>query len=476
MTRATNSVVSLVSAAVVAGCTATNGIDVCDRTAPPSRDVNIRPEGAQYVGGPRALAAMPDGRALLAFGSDATSADRRDEVRVVRVDSDARPVVTCGDEREHTIWPAGDDYEVDRIAFEPPTALSEVGLLAWSTYLESPTSVPSVYVTPLLGSTGCVYEPNPPRRALSAEVPGARIGAGPTIVRLSADRFLVLWTSSVATPLGASGTVHARALEFNGFGEPLGIDLRDPVTDGPVGDRPVDVPAATGNPVLVRAALLGASGIAVLTIAGRTLGGHEPELATFDRALRPIVPPFAIGPQISSYLPGVDADIAFDGRQLLAVWIHVGADARRRLLGRFFTPDGDFLAAPVTPTGEPFAVATEADEQESAPTVVARPEGGFVVAYTRLLLRPDSSEPAQSVALVAFDAEGERQFLDPACDRRELVVSDDRPGDHFGPSIARLADGTIGVVWTARDALGTDADGTAVLGRFFSPRELFPLR
>lgn len=449
-------------------CSLASAIDVCSREAAPPEQINVRTEGDQLVTSNGALATMPDGRALVAWVSQRSATDPTEEVRLLRLDGSGRGVITCENEREHTVWPATADEpastSIVALTAHAPAGLADAGLLAWGEGPEgSAGHAPAVFALPIDGRSGCVFA-------------GARrheLGLGPPeavlvdleIVGTGADEFLVVWSLAPREGLGVESRARAFRIEL---GEPRWLPVVDD-TGTPVADEPARV--RFGERAASSLAAVAAGGSVVLvTLDALTL---EPSLTLTDGALRARARPISIGPpSTQTSASGVDVDVAYDGAQLLAVWTHVG-DAGRQVMGRLLTPQGDFLRSELSPQGDAFVVPADEEAETIFPSVAALPGGGFVVTWVREL--PGAGDQQnRSVALGVVTAEGERGFTNGACDRSEIDLVGILPGTHSRPSVTTLPDGSAVVAWNAVDAGGADASGTSVYALGASTRQLLP--
>lgn len=459
-------------ACVATQCTLTNRIDVCDRPHPAPHEINVRTEGDQLVATNRALAPMPDGRALLAFISDVSASDMHDEVRVLRVDGAAQPAITCENERESTLWPDAsnpqDGHPIAGLTLSAPEALADAGLLVWATYEPSDTTyAPEILALPYDGRSGCLFH-GTTRYALGTLPAGGQF-TDLAVVGTGTDEFLVIWSQAAHGAL--AGQSFARAFHIQ-VGMPSWLPVQD-VSGTPVTNAPAEVRFGPGPTPLFAVATLTGGHLAIASLASLTL---EPQLAVVDTAMRTVVAPFSIGAAAGMVSAiGLDLDVAFDGAQLLVVWSTADAAGHREVMGRLLTPEGDFLNGPLSPAAEPFVIPIGDHDDHVLPSVAALPGGGFAVAWVRE--QPGAgSTPNRSVELGVVTAAGDRAFLDPSCDRREVAASAALPGSHTRPSIVVLPDGSVLLTWSAIDAGGADVSGTAIYSMGMPSRDLLPTR
>ncbi len=459
-------------ACVATHCTLTNRIDVCDRPRPAPHQINVRTEGDQLVATNRALAPMPDGRALLAFVSDVSASDVDDEVRVLRIDGAGQPAITCENEREFTLWPdlthPQDGHPIAGVTLSAPEALADAGLLVWATYEPSDTSyAPEILALPYDGRSGCLF--NGASRATLGGVPAGGRFTDLEVVGTGTDEFLVIWSQAAAGAL--AGQSFARAFHLS-LGTPSWLPVQD-VSGTPVTSAPAEVRFGPGSTPLFAVTTLGGGRIAIASLASLTL---EPQLAVVDTAMRVLVAPFSIGAAAGMVSAiGLDVDVAFDGSQLLVVWSTADAAGHREVMGRLLTPEGDFLRGPLSHAAEPFVIPIADPDDHVLPSIAALPGGGFAVAWVRE--QPGAgSAPNRSIELGVITPAGDRAFLDPSCDRREVAASGALPGSHTRPSIVVLPDGSVLVAWSAIDAGGADVSGAAIYAVGMASRDLLPTR
>jgi hypothetical protein len=450
---------------LICSCTAASHIDACDRELPDIFTANASTDGDQQTGGPRSLVALPDGRALLAFFSEASSSDPAFDLRAARFDRSSDRVVACDDQRDHTLVDAAADHSATSLAAAAGPTLTESGVIAWTSDA-TPTTPSRLYVTAFNPANGCLYSEAQWSESFD-EMGDARATPSPSIVRTEPNRWLVIWASTSSAP---SGSIRAAAFGLSlDTMEPLPlVDRMGRVVTGAVTHHPADHFVSRARAIATR------NGEVAVLVLSSDAGTITPQLSFFDAQMRPLRDGrlFTLGSSWERQAATTEIDLAFDGRQILAVWTKYDENGRRRAMGRLVTADGDSLRSALAPDGGELRIDPRDDGEETLPSILARPEGGFWITYGRV--EPGSDGSLATIALLALAADGARQFLNPPCDRDVFAVSES-PGSHNAPSIARLADGTIAVAWTALDSGGVDPIGHSILARFMPMRSLLPV-
>lgn len=450
--------------ALVAGCSLAASVDVCERPVPATRDVNVVTTGDQLALGPRALAGVETG--LLAAWATRAREGGGDALYVTRLDATGVRTVTCDvDDREHRLWAEDDEGEPFTIVGGELAAGATQAALVWSSLA---ASGPSVRVSTIENTRGCPDGPEVATPiALSDEPTDGRAGA-PSVTSIGADRYLAVWPS---TP-SAGRTLAARAFTIAPNGVVRLLSLRDASTGSIVDDRAVVVPGFGGAASGARVRRVDEDRVLVAALA---LSGAAFELVVGvygpDLSIR--VEPRAMSERFADTARGLGLDLAFDGAQVLAVWAAEDETGRERVWGRFFTPALEPLRSAMSPDGGAFLVATAPDGREITPAVTPRPGGGFFVAFGAAGGAPDALDTASRIDLAAFDPEGARQFLNPACGR-DVFDASGRAGRAGGPALALTASGELAMIWTAEGPDNADADESGILGRVFPTASLIP--
>ncbi len=448
------------STLAVTGCSLALGDDVCREVVSSEHPINQRTEGAQDLLGPRSLAPLTSGPALLAF---AASDDLGDELRVVRVGLDgARLATTCEDDRERTVFPPDGAAPTERIAgisLSAPGADEGLVGVVWST-IAGAVEGGAVRIAAVDPRTGC-EETASVGVEIGARVAGVTIGM-PAVVRTGADELTVFWAD------GRSPRPFARAVQLLPASAPRFLPL---VADGTlVSDAPIALAAFEGIPVRLAAAALpgGRIALAAMVLNGLT---WQAQLAIVESTGEIRVASIVVSTGVGELAAGSSIDVAFDGRQILVAWSLTSAgEGYASLRGRLLTSEGDYLRSSLSPEGEPFVLTTTPGEALAA-SIVPRDEGGFLLSFTRRAL--DGTSESRTLQLLGLDADGERQFFAPVCERAELEIS--RPGvTPTFSSTAILADGNLLVAWTAIEPGGVDADASGIAARVFPRDALLP--
>ncbi|MCG8421209.1 MAG: hypothetical protein MJE77_25080 [Proteobacteria bacterium] len=120
------------------------------------------------------------------------------------------------------------------------------------------------------------------------------------------------------------------------------------------------------------------------------------------------------------------------------------------------------------PGAEPFRTGFDFGE-EVATSAVALPGKGFFIT----LEKEDST--GTSISGMAIDNDGTPAFLNPVCGAKSFQINTVNQGFQQRPSIARLTNAALQVVWSDRSESFGDPSGSAVRGRLLGSHNLFPV-
>lgn len=451
--------------AVLAGCSAANDIDVCDRAGLAEHEINRRTEGEQAVQSPSAVGAMPFGGSLVVFASEVSATDPdRTEIRGTLVAADGTPLRTCDRDEEQTFAPADPTGPAQQLrlgpAVAPPWTDDAAGLV---TYMAQEADGTWEVHGRFVSGTGCPYQDLDPF-VISVDGPEHEPNV-PAVLGLGPEEFLVVWPSVPTADGSLDGRLRARVVRA----DPLGPQFQ-PTTPSPAGE-PVELTA--GGSLVIWAALTRTRDGEAMVIwqVDETTGPVIWAEVLSDR-LDEIVAPFQIGEGREGLPMGAGVGVAFDGAQVLAVWVARDAADTPRVWGRYLTPGGDFLSAPQAPHGEPFLVGEGGVGSEGRPTVTPLAAGGFLVAWEQV---GEGGPSTSSLRAMAFDAEGGPQFNDRACDRVPFTLARGDDGAQRHPALALLSDGTVAAAWTDGGFNGPDRSGGSIRGLSLRPRDLLPI-
>ena len=116
-----------------------------------------------------------------------------------------------------------------------------------------------------------------------------------------------------------------------------------------------------------------------------------------------------------------------------------------------------------TKVGDEFVVNTTVESNQKDPSIVALPDGGFVVTWgDDGTSAPDTDGDA--VRAQRFDAGGDKVG-------GEFLVATTTADDQHLPATAALADGRFFVAWMDESHSSGDTDGSALRGQLFDPRD-----
>lgn len=448
-----------------AGCTVVNDVDVCERNAHPEHELNRRTEGMQNLQSSDAVGAMPFGGGLVVFLSAVSASNPdRSEIRGTLIGPDGAPQPTCEQPEEFTYAEADPDGPAAQLrlapVIAPPLTDDSAGLIA---YLAQDADGNFEVWGRFVSGTGCPFQDLPP---FPISQDGPTHGPnGPAVVGLAPDDFLVVWPSVPNDLTSTDGWVRARIVHA----DPLGAQFL-PTTPQPDG-LPVDLTAGGQQVVFASAVVMEPDRVLVTWQVNETAG---PVLwaTILNGRLETQVGPFLLGQGQEGLPMGAGLDMAFDGQQVLVVWIQRNANDIPQVWGRYLTPEGDFLTAPQAPQGGPFPVSPFEGASAAKPSVVALPEGGFVVAWEQ---SGSADATGSTLRAMAFAPEGGPQFNNRSCDRTAFSLNLADEGDQTWPSLAQLEGGAIVSAWTDLGFNGPDRSDGSIRAFVMEPRHLLPV-
>ena len=111
--------------------------------------------------------------------------------------------------------------------------------------------------------------------------------------------------------------------------------------------------------------------------------------------------------------------------------------------------------------GDEQLVSTEADGEQSEPSIAGLANGGYVIVWRDEMSRDDDLYNS-SIRGRIYDADGNPTIA-------AFRVNTITPGYQIDPQITVLADGRFVVVWTDASKFGPDPDGYGVHGQIYAP-------
>ena len=454
----------------LAGCSLVNAIDVCEREAGPTYEVNVRGEGAQAVSGAQPIAALATGGALVVFRSAVAADDDGtgpSSIRVAVLDSQGRPAErTCDAPGENEIMTLSAGIRLDEASVAMPgTTDEEVGLLVFSTRTPAGRTVRGAFVS----QTGCLRALSGMSFEIGDVGPStASLATLPSVAWLGNSTFLVVWTHSVLSPpTGIVSEVRMRVVRASVYEPEFLPTMRD---------------AAGGSAVVLGRSSVTGSGRVDSLGNGRAVvmwnevtGRLVPYFSVVDDRLATIVAAQAVDSVPSEGVrPPTARGFAagFDGSHILVTWSLLTEDGTIRVKGRYFDETGASLGLRASPEGAPFVVRDDVTpEDEGRVALTALAGGGFLVGMENIGGRDGRS---QTLVARLHGADGGPAFSNLACGAESfsLATSD---GDIAEPAVARLVDGSVLVAYTSDGATGSDLSGTGVRATVLAPRVLLPL-
>jgi len=444
-------------ATTIAACTVVADIDVCERAAPATRDLNALTEGDQQLA---ALAALPNGNAFALFFSTAIGDERPlSELRGVLVGGDGATLPTCDAAglREVTYLTR---RTIGTVSYAPPWAASERGLVTW---LEDDASGPMpvrLLRGLFLSETGCVEAP--PFEIARADDRYQLTSA--TVLTSASNQFVAVWSELELS--GAPGRIRARAVEFS-FSDPEWLGN----VDSPSGDAATLVD-------FVNAYSLGATidGGGTFALSWYEASTFAPiiRFARFDDRLRERLAPVTLSerrPDERSPDVTVMRVAHADGQYLLAYTRRDDAGVAR-VFGQFVDANG----APLR--GEhgdgAFRIGARATAREILDSVIATTGGGFAVTWTEEVGDASAGDLALDVRALLVDGARTTRFVNPACAAGDFDVTGGSRGLQER-AIAVPAPGGLLIAWSDGGRNGTDPSGLGTRVRFYPDRALLPL-
>jgi Ca2+-binding RTX toxin-like protein len=212
-----------------------------------------------------------------------------------------------------------------------------------------------------------------------------------------------------------------------------------------------------------QAAVASSTGNGDIAVVWRDLGlnGGDIRCRVFNSSGTQKAAEFTVN-AVTSDLQGEPDIVWLDDSRFLVVWVSEttanpqGDGDGTSIQGRLFRSDGVSLT-------DQFLINATTSGDQSSPTVVALPNGGFAVAWT------DASgtgldQDMNAIRMRVFDAGGT-----PA--GSEVVINTTTDGSQTAPSLSVLADGRIVVTWADGSATGNNTDGSAIRFQIVDPRD-----
>jgi hypothetical protein len=408
---------------------------------------------------------MPFGGALAVFVSEVSATDPdRTEIRGTLVGAEGTPLRTCDQDHELTYAAVDASGPAEQLRLGPavaaPTSDDAAGLIV---YTEQQDDGRWDVLGRFVSGTGCPYQG---LGSFNISLGGPEhLANWGSVVSLGGNDFFVLWTTSPSDPTSLDYRLRARVVHA----DPLGPQFL-PTVRSAAGD-PVEL-VPPGSTIAYAAAVVVAPGRVMVTWLANTTAGPIVRAAVVDDRLDEVVAPFVVGRGHPGLPPRAGLDMAFDGEQVMVVWVARNARAVPTVWGRYLTTDGDFLRAPQAPAGEVFAVGPVDGGSQGRPTVAPVAGGGFVVAWEEG--GADGSDTG-TIGARAFDAQGGARFNNRACDRDAFALHDPLDGPQRLPSLALLPGGSLAAAWTDGGFNGPDRSSRSIRGAVMPPRALFAI-
>lgn len=457
------------------GCTLANDIDVCERTLPLPKTVNVRNEGDQRITGAQAIAPLANGGAFVVFASDVSGAtdDSNSEIRGTRLDNEGARLPTCYEPSEFTyaepVFNGADVQQKKGASVGMPENGDEAGLIS---FVSIDDNNYSIYVQAITAD-GCTYQNQTPVK-ISAEEPNTVVSL-PSVISMGDWKFAVVWVSVLN---GNDFRVRARVVLVDKDIQFL------PVTDAATGTgnkgEPVDIINTGYMPAGADAVCIGDGRFAIVWVS---LVSHvsnvsiEVYYAVLNDKLETEGGPFkAYSSSGFDRVPEIlQPDIAYDGKQLFIVWQSRDTKGINRIYGRFATIDGNFLPAGSTENNQAFRISNNKDGEEGWVAATERFDGGFFVTW----VLENSSEETSTSQLMArvYNSERKEQFINFGCGREQFrLVDKNNESNSNRISLTTLSNGTIVAVWTDTGSNEVTQRGySSVRSSAFEPRNYLPI-
>ncbi len=449
-----------ICAALIGACSVVNDLDVCEREAGPEVDGNVLTPGAQQVHGRGSIAELPGEGGLLAFVSAPMGESTvRREVRLALLTQRGEPIRTCDADGGGEIGVATFDEHGDALRYRPFAAASPDPdghhLVVWSeaTDLLGPGELRGrrLWSTGCLGDVVFAISDSPEWKPVVGQVAVTGV-----------DQFAVVWSEAFYDEGRGGATVArvmARVLDTSGSPPEFLGTVRD--IDG----GPVQLPEI-GDVQRIAIASIDEDRFAVAAMGGGV--DTVVRVHVFDDRLEHIATNDVARTDGLSPHPEGNVEVAFDGEKLLVVWTQPDGSGAQRAMARLLDP----FSGPVSGI---FRIGSTTTGDEVDVTAVARPGGGFFVAWQEENAVGRTDGDGSGVRGVMLDPDGEFQFANPACGQGDFALNATTRGNQESPSLA-VVDGSVFVAWTDDSGVGLDRSESGVRLRVFRSEDLLPNR
>jgi hypothetical protein len=169
--------------------------------------------------------------------------------------------------------------------------------------------------------------------------------------------------------------------------------------------------------------------------------------------------------------------VAYDGTQLMLTFLSVAeTDGRLQIWARFFDAEGRPLRAPDAPDGEAFVVNDGATGDQHSMSLVAMPDGGFMLAWQEEGSTGSGADlESNGIRAALYAPDGARQFANAACDRGPFQLNSVHVGGQTWPTLVVMPEGVILGAWTDHSESGLDPSGSAIQAVALPARTLLPV-
>lgn len=185
-------------------------------------------------------------------------------------------------------------------------------------------------------------------------------------------------------------------------------------------------------------------------------------LAVYDKQLRPLTPEpielYASKAMVSTPWNTFPA-LTFDGERLLVNWSQSNEDELSRNYGALFVWNGKQLER----TRDAFRIGSTSLGDEGRASAATAGSGRFVVAWEEKSSSARGDSTGASIRMTALDDNGERLFVNPACNADDFQLNRALAGDQTNVSIAAGDDYTIQAIWTDNGVSDGNPRGAAMI-------------
>jgi hypothetical protein len=459
----------IAAALLLQGCSLANAVHVCDPERPVEQQANVLTEGDQALTSAHALALLPNGRLAAVFTSKPPSSPQPDgepELRLSLLGGDASPVPVCDAPNEVALVSAS-MIHVTEAAIASSAVDGHASLVAFVGQRVAPSVSPPLVFGIFVTATGCqVAAPF----QISTETPGLTSASAPAVARIADDTFAVTWTEMLGGATNPYPVIRARLVRHQVADV---VQFLPTVLDTSGG--PARLVAAGARQYLTASAATGDGHLAIAWFesgekSAVTLAVYDDRLQALS-APRPIFETAETSKSFQESQPSLA--MAFDGAQLLVAWSMHDTGGSKRVLGRFFAPDGRSLSSPEQPDGSAFRFGTTDLGDESQVALAALDEGGFVAAWSEIGAPSHDDGDGAGLRAAAFDASGARRFANRACDAGDFRLNGGVTGNQTLPSLVALPGGGLAAAWTDDGHQGLDRSGAGVRAVALSKGALF---